>query len=381
MTQSGRRVVHVIAPEHAGGGAESVIAALSAADPDHTLVVALNQLAAADDPPHPFPASVRARGVDAREIRCGRRRYVAEARELSELLAREGATHVHSHGYHGDVVAWLATRTRRLPRISTVHGYIRRNLKEHLFNVVDRAVLRRFDAVIAVSAAIRDQLVAAGMKPDRVHVVENGLASAMPLPREAARARLQLRADALVCGWVGRLSPEKGPDLFVEAYSDDAVPGTAVLIGEGPERAAVTAMAVAAGLDVETRLRMAGFQADAAALLPAFDVLALTSRTEGTPMVLLEAINAGVPIVAFAVGGVPALLDPDCAWLVPPGDVDALRRALRTALTDRAEASARAARARVRVGERLSMDRWLERQHAVYARAAVMAQGKGAYSS
>ena len=359
-----RKVVHVIAPEHSGGGAESVIAALAAAQPASTHVVALNQLAAENDPPHPFPARLRERGVSASEIRSGRRQYAAEARALAELLERERADVVHSHGYHGDVVAWVATRRRPTARVATVHGYIRRNVKEHAFNVVDRAILRRFDAVIAVSEPLRAELISSGVASRRVHLVENGLVrSGAQLDRAAARARLGVPADARVCGWIGRLSPEKGPDLFLDALL--RMPAQhAVLIGDGPERAGLERRVADAG--ASERIRFAGFQPDAAALLPAFDALALTSRTEGTPMVILEAVAAGVPVVAFAVGGVPALLDETSGWVVEPGDVDAMARAIGAATGSRDEAARRATGARERLSERLSAERWLSRVNEVY---------------
>jgi glycosyltransferase involved in cell wall biosynthesis len=359
--------VHVIAPEHSGGGAESVIAALAAAQPATTHVVALNQLAAESDPAHPFPMRLRERGIHASEIRSGRRQYAAEARALAELIARERADVVHSHGYHGDVVAWLATRRGAGARVATVHGYIRRNFKEHAFNVVDRTVLRRFDAVIAVSAPLRAELVSSGIAAKRVHLVENGLAPAgARVERTEARARLGVPHDARVCGWIGRLSPEKGPDLFVEALL--ATPDVlGVLIGDGPERAALEQRVRDAG--AAARIHHAGFRADAAALLPAFDALALTSRTEGTPMVILEAVAAGVPVVAFAVGGVPALLDDSVAWVVDSGDVAAIARAIEEATSSPAEGALRAERARARLNDRLSTERWVERTNAVYEEA------------
>ena len=368
MSGAPRKVVHVIAPEHSGGGAESVIAALAAAQPATTHVVALNQLAAEGDAPHPFPARLRDRGIEASEIRCGRRRYTEEARALAQLLERERCEVVHSHGYHGDVVAWLATRSRRLARVATVHGYIRRNFKEHAFNVIDRTVLRRFDAVVAVSEPLRAELISSGIAARRVHLVENGLVrTGAALDRAQARARLGIAAGARACGWIGRLSPEKGPDLFLEALlATTGVDG--VLIGDGPERTALERRVAAAG--AVDRIRFAGFQPDAAALLPAFDALALTSRTEGTPMVILEAVAAGVPVVAFAVGGVSALLDDDSGYVIAAGDVNGIARAIEGAVTARDEAARRADNARRRLSERLSAERWVERMNAVYEQAS-----------
>jgi glycosyltransferase involved in cell wall biosynthesis len=105
---------------------------------------------------------------------------------------------------------------------------------------------------------------------------------------------------------------------------------------------------------------------NAATLLRAFDVVVLSSRTEGTPMVLLEAMGAGVPIVATRVGGVPDMLNDDEALLVNPEDPRALAEAIRTALADPAASATRAARARARIDAEFSNKAWLERHIALY---------------
>ena len=165
---------------------------------------------------------------------------------------------------------------------------------------------------------------------------------------------------------MGRLGPEKACDLFIEALATirDAE-WTAVIVGAGPERPNLEALARARG--VADRLVWTGSIAGAAELFPAFDVFALSSRTEGTPMVVLEAMAAGVPVVATAVGGVPDLLDDGSAgWLVTPGDPVALGGSLRQALEDGAEVGRRVDRAQVRVRDVYALDPWLDRCEEVY---------------
>lgn len=358
-------VVHVIAPSHAGG-AETVVMALAGAATDRTRVVILNQVAAPDAPPFPLAALMRQRGIAVEEIRCGRRRYAAEARALEHHLREVGARLVHTHGYHATWVGSRAAQGIGIPSVATVHGYLKRTLRERLYNALDRRVLRRFAAVIAVSEGIRSELIRSGIPPSRIHVVQNGLASAPRTGgRDAARRLLQLGVEDHVVGWVGRLSVEKGPDLFLRALEGIGIPLTAVVVGDGPERERLEAMTRQLDLG-EVRLQFAGHRTDVDELLPAFDVIALTSRMEGTPMIILEAVASGVAIVSFAVGGVPQLLGSDSAWLVPQGDVAALRDALRTALTSADEATARAALARARLSDRLSLDKWLANVWNVY---------------
>lgn len=364
-------IVHVIAPDMSGGGAEAVIESLAIAGRGRTRVIVLNQIAGPHDAAHPFVARLRQRDVAADEIRCGRRSYRAEARALGGQLAGRAVAAVHTHGYHADIVGYFATRGLGLTLVSTVHGYIRRSLKEHVYNVLDKRVLRRFAAIVAVSPAISRELVSSGIDPRRVHVVPNGLRPPMErLSRVEARRALGLPADGHVIGWVGRLSPEKGPDLFLKAFAQCNIPARAVMIGEGPESTRLETMVAALPPDVRERISLIGYRSDAGGILAAFDVLAVTSRTEGTPMVLLEAAAAGLPVVTFRVGGIPSLLAPDMAWLVSGGDVDAFAGSLVEALSTPVEAERRAATARTRLADAMSAEKWLMRVLEVYESAA-----------
>lgn len=360
-------VTHIIAPSPAGG-AESVVLALASARAHRTSAIIIDQVAHAGDPPHPLAAALRDAGVRVDEVRCGRRQYRAEVREITRILQARGAAIAHTHGYHGTIAGSFAARRAGVASVATVHGYLTRNAKERLYNWIDRRLLRRFDAVIAVSREIRDQLLASGVADSRISMVQNGLApSGTRLDRSEARSELGLPAKGFVVGWIGRLSPEKGPDLFVRtlAVARTKASLSAVIIGDGPERPALEELARSIGAPVV----FAGQRNTAASFLPALDMLALSSRTEGTPMVLLEAIAARVPIAAFRVGGVPDLLSQDSAWLASPGDVEALGAGISEAATAPEERKTRADRALERLSDRLSLGRWGARVEDVYGQA------------
>lgn len=363
-----RPIAHLIAPAQIGG-AESVVLALAAARADRTRVIIINQTAAADSAPHPLTDQLRARGVAVDEVRCGRRRYFDEARAVARLLETSRTALLHTHGYHGTLVGWMAARRARIPIVATVHGYLDRDFKERLYGRLDRWVMRRFDAVIAVSRGVEDVLQRGGHARERLVVVKNGMPPlAQPHARARARELLGVSSEGPIVGWIGRLSVEKGADLFVQAMAAMEPAVTAIIVGDGPERPRLERMAVElAQGSARQHIVFAGAQADAARLLSAFDVLALSSRTEGMPMVILEAVNAGVPVVAFRIGGIPDLLAEDSAWLVPPLDPDALRHALREALASPDEARRRAAHAKEVLTLELSTEKWVERVWAVYS--------------
>lgn len=204
-------------------------------------------------------------------------------------------------------------------------------------------MLRQADVVFAVSAWGARTLVERGYLPhaERVAVVRNGVAPAWfqrpdpPLPPPA---------DLL---FVGRLDPQKGVDLLLDALRH--LPGTTLrIVGEGPQgeelRRAAADPALAGRITFAGALDPQGVRAQMAAA----GALVLPSRRENYPLVLLEAMAAGVPVVATAVGGVAELLDDGAAgWLVPPGDPAALADVLRRMASDPDARAARVRRGRV----------------------------------
>jgi len=186
-----------------------------------------------------------------------------------------------------------------------------------------------------------------------VHVVPNGIADRRGRPareRAAIRREWGIADDAPVIGFVGRLAPIKGADLFLQTavrLSREFPSLRAVLVGKGEQRGELEAYAAREGF---SGVRFLGHRDDVGDVLTAIDVVLMPSRHEGLPLVLLEAMAAGRPIVATAVGGIPEVVDGRSAWLVPPGSVDALTEATRTALTDpmRAAALAKTAQETVR---------------------------------
>jgi glycosyltransferase involved in cell wall biosynthesis len=200
---------------------------------------------------------------------------------------------------------------------------------------LDAFLLRYFRRVIAVSGSMRDDLVAQGLRPERVAVIQNAIdlpgVSTVEIARREARSRLGFDDGEFVIGYVGRLSPEKGLKYLIDAVSAQPPadrPWRLLIVGDGPQRADLEATVRAVGL--EPRIVFAGFQADTSAWYAAMDAFVLPSLTEGTPMALLEAMAHRLPVVASNVGGVPAVVsDRVNGMMVPPADGTLLSSALR----------------------------------------------------
>src|SRR6185312_11498202 len=218
-------------------------------------------------------------------------------------------------------IGCLAAASAGKMRVTTVHGFIGGDFKNRVHEWAQVRSYPSFNAVATVSRAIAKRLTTAGVRPDLIHTIPNAIDQRRSIDaRHDARRRLGLPNDAFVVGWVGRLSHEKGPDVFLGALARIEQPFKAVFIGNGPDNYALQATASQLGLG--EAISWAGVLPDAASVFPAFDVFALSSRTEGIPIVLLEAMRANVPIVSTNVGGVPEMLEPTEASLIEPNRPD-----------------------------------------------------------
>ena len=358
-------VLHVLAPAEVGG-LQAVVAALTLGARGSKVEARVAAVVPSGHLDHPFMAPLRSAGVDVFTIAVPRRGYVQERAEVARLCNRLRPDVVHTHGYRADVLDAAIARRLGIPVVSTVHGFTGGDRRNRFYEWLQRRALRRFDAVVAVSRTLMDDVAESGVPRERLHYVQNAwYPSAPPLDGDAACRALGITPDGFRVGWVGRLSAEKGPDVLVEALRQlGDLPVTVSFVGVGPLRQALETRAVS--LEVVDRIRWHGLVPGAGRLLRAFEAFALTSRTEGTPVALLEAMAAEVPIIAAGVGGVPDVVSTREALLVPPEDPRAVATALRDVFQNPAAARKRARAARERLEREFGLTAWLERYEAVY---------------
>lgn len=314
---------------------------------------------------HPFIGALRAAAVSHTVIVAPPRRYMHEYHVLNALVDEMKPRILHTHGYHADIIGGAVAKARNIASVSTVHGFTGVSLRNLLYERVQLFALRHSAAVIAVSRPLVEKLSAAGVPRNRIHLVPNGFSSsASTVTRLDARRMLGLEADGLVIGWVGRLSKEKGADVMLDALAVADPAWRLSLIGEGPEKQRLMRRVSELGLD--GRVTWHGAVAHAGSLLKAFDAFVLSSRTEGTPIVLFEAMAAEVAIVATEVGGVPDVVTPDEAILVSSERPAMIAQALGEIRRDPSSARQRAERARDRVATRFGLDAWLRAVQATY---------------
>ena len=291
-----------------------------------------------DHGPHPMAPALVARGVPLTALGGGV--------ELPRFLAVQRPKVLHTHGYKAGVLGRFWARLLGVPVVSTYHSGDRGVGRVRLYSALDRRT-----AFLAPSIAVSRDIATA--LPSGTAVIENFV----PLPDAGATGAGRAVA------FVGRLSPEKGPDTFCELAT--RLPNLRWHVyGDGPMRSELTGR-------FGDRVTFHGAVADMAAVWRGTGLLCMPSRREGLPMAALEAMAHGVPVAAFAVGGLPDLLsDGACGWLAPPGDRDALAAAIATwSRLDVAARSTIGHRARAVIAKRYSPGAGLPKILAVYRRA------------
>ncbi len=288
---------------------------------------------------------------------------------LAKALRELRADVVHTHNPLPLIYGAPAARLIGAAAIHTKHG-INPGSRGH--RLLRRAAARLTHAFVAVSDTTAAQARAQHDAPeDRLHTIANGIRLDRYRPdaeaRAAARVELGL-GDAWVVGTVGRLDPYKHQALLVRAIAPLLSSRVRlVIVGEGPSRADVEAEV--ARLAEPRWVVMTGRRMDVPRLMPAFDVFALSSKSEGLPLVVPEAMAAGLPIVTTAVGGLPGVVDDGQTGMLVPVDELALRAALERLADDHAHARAMGARAREVALDRFSSDRMVDAYLELYARA------------
>ena len=361
------KVLHLVAPAPFGG-LERVVYALSVGQKRKSYDVRVVTLVEAGATEPSLVGELRHADVPVIPVSHPRRSYRAQRRSVLDICSHFTPDVLHSHGYLPDALAASLGSKFRAARVTTVHGFTGGGWRNRLYEWIQRQSFARFDGVVAVSRKLARELDPTGSSraiqalPNAWTPVEE------PLPPESARVTLQLSRDVFNIGWLGRISYEKGADILIEALPalrDLAIHVT--FIGEGAERSKLERRA--RELEVDNRISWRGEVPRAARLLTAFDLLVISTRTEGSPITLFEAMHAGVPIIATSVGGVPDVVSAHEAVLIQPEDPAALASAIRRVHDTPADARVRAVHARNRLDKEFAATPWIDSYAPIYEMA------------
>jgi glycosyltransferase involved in cell wall biosynthesis len=298
-------------------------------------------------------------------------------RRLVELALAEKPDLIHVHSRRGaDTFGGRAARGAGIPAILT------RRVQSAEPALWLQFKCRTYAAVVAISHAVEDELLSLGIAREKVRLIPSAVDTAAFRPNAAARARLieryVLPEGALFVGAAAQFIPRKGHDFLLEcaqAVARESAPDAGstglqwLLFGQGPRKAALRREARALGL--EGRVHFCGFEPDWPELLPGLDLFVHPARREGLGAVVLEAMSAGVPVVAAAVGGiVDAIGDDVDGRLLPPDDPDAWVRAILALVEDRAARERLAGAARRKVESRFTIERMTDSYIELYREIA-----------
>jgi len=317
--------------------------------------------------------AIRALGIEVWDARMCHKGDVAALWRLYRRIYRLRPTILHASLFHANLPGRILGRLAGVPvvicseRTMAMESQWRYRLNRWTIGLVDR--------VTVVSVLVRDFCIAhIGLPPRKLVLIPNGveLPRAPLASRQEVRIEVGLPLDAPVAGAVSRLDPVKGVRFLIQALT--RLGGVHLAIaGDGPERAALEALAERLG--VAGRVHWLGQRGDVQRLLLAFDLFVQPSLHEGLPNTVLEAMAAGLPVVATGVGGTPeAVVDGVTGLLVRPGDPEPLARAISRLLDDPAARQTMGQAGRERVVQHFTVERMVAQTETLYEQLLV---GKG----
>ena len=323
--------------------------------------------------------------------------FLGDVRAFAQILAllwRWQPDVLHTHTAKGGTLGRIASlfyntaarRSRRCAVIHTFHGHVLEGyfgrLGSFVVRLIERTLARVTDRIVTISARQCDDITRrfAIAPAGKVVVVPLGLelARLLALPERSARPRGQeeIQARRVVVGYVGRLVPIKDLATLVRGvgHARVRVPQIRLVIaGDGQERAALETLVTQLGLN--EHVEFLGWRRDLAALYGGMDLFVLTSLNEGTPVSLIEAMAAGVPAIATAVGGVPDVIEDGVSGaLIPPRQPEELADAIVQAVLQPEQAQRMAARARLMVRDRFDSARLVQEVEAIYRQTVLEAR-------
>ena len=258
-------------------------------------------------------------------------------RALRDIIVRHDINLIHAHDYKTDLFAYLLRQwlgRRRFTLLSTAHAWVMLGLRGALYRRLDLWLMRRFDHLIAVSHATRNEMVAAGVPPQLISMIHNAIDTEEWAPgsiRPPLREELGIPHDSLVLGYVGRIMPEKDLDTWLRAaavVTRQYPAAQFVLVGEGRDASTLSQLQLTTDLGIAERVYFPGeLRSCCRSMLP---LICLSSpRREGLPNSILEAMAMGLPVVTTDVAGAKELvLHEQTGFVLPQGDVSGLAQAM-----------------------------------------------------
>jgi glycosyltransferase involved in cell wall biosynthesis len=281
----------------------------------------------------------RAKGLTFYEVEEHGKFDVRVLKGLRDIVLRHDINLIHGHDHKSDLFAYLLRQwlwRTHLSVVSTAHAWVMLGLKGDLYRRIDLSLMRRFDHLIAVSHATKDEMVGGGVPSDRISVIHNGIDTDAWSPNRVPRTlrnELNLGGAFPIIGYVGRIMPEKDLVTWLHAAALVAKKFSQaqfVLVGEGKDNETLGQLkGLASDLGIAAQTHFPGYRSELLSVYSAFDLFVLSSRREGLPNSILEAMALGLPVVTTDVAGAKELVvTGQTGYVVPQGDAQAIAHAL-----------------------------------------------------
>lgn len=361
------RVLHLISSFEIGGTERQAVELLKRLDGERYDV----RLAALRNE-GPFYSQIEARFPDVPEFPLTSfydANAVKQLARLRRLMLRENIDILHAHDFYSSLIGAAAARLSGVRVIAAQRHLKLSDRRAHKWGT--RLIHRLATRILVNSEAIREYIVNNdGAQPDKIIVVKNGVVPITSSPKTRAElcGELGLDNDVTIVGMVARLQTVKGHRFFIEAAAEVLRRRTDahfVLVGDGPLRTEIASQA--AELGITNHVHMLGDRADVSRLVSAFDLLVLASLHEGLPNAVMEAMAAGVPVVATGVGGTKELITAgETGYLAPPANSAALAERICFALGDEIHRDEIISAARRKIASAFGIERMVESVEALY---------------
>lgn len=316
-----------------------------------------------DDPELSAPLCTRARqmGIETRIFDSPGKASFSAVRQLREFIKSRQIDILHTHAYKQDIIGLLSVRGLNCRLVSTPHGWSRdAGFKLQCYEMLNRTVFPFFDAVVPLSRDLYDPLAGWPFMKEKLHFIQNGVDTDEIMETQSVAAEIQAvrQKGRFVLGYIGQLIHRKGLDVLLEAISLSPCKDSLelVLVGEGEARGCLEKQAGVLG--IERQVHFMGFRQNRLEFLNGFDTFVLPSRLEGIPRCLMEAMTAGIPVIASNIPGCTDLVTHNRTGILFEKDsVQGLANAIRQAMEDKAKGQDMAYTGRNKILEQYSARR------------------------
>lgn len=362
-------VLQFITPVGFYGAERWVLALIN--NSDHTLV--RHDLAVTDEPEEQDLEILNQFSKDAgtsHRIKMNSRFDLSAVGKLIDIIKSRKIDIIHTHGYKSDILGFIAAKKTGIKCISTPHGFGEpTSFKLKLFIKLGTILLRYFDQVVPLSKQLEDEVYAFGVKKNKVSYIQNGV-DLTEVEKYRITKQTKQAEDKKIIGFIGQVIPRKNVKDLLDIFeaTHKKIPNTVLqVLGDGESRDEMEQYAHT--LNSKDAIQFLGFRHDRMEYLKQFDIFAMTSRDEGIPRCLMEAMGMELAVAAYDIPGIDQLVTHNkTGWLAKFGDKETLTKYWIEILSDEKKSSDIAKQAKNFVDEKFSGKRMSKEYLALYGR-------------